>query len=283
MDEGEPQAPGAPLFEYRPARFGPMTVALLFILMIATPIAALDRLLAGRPVEGAYALLPLALLLLFAMASSPSPVLVYADRLIVSRSRLSRLLGAPTQFPWSDIESIYPSFYEDAGMKFSPFASAEGTAKHAGIRVEAADGARLTMEFTPAVLNLRRKGTAAYRDGLEVVRAARKEAGMPMVMKPPLLTDEQVDSMLAGAARPLLPFPITVTGIMAPALIIPALLTVVSPPGGLSESAMLGLVGLGLLPLISVFVLVNMRSRQRALTLHEVQKLREFQRETQAK
>lgn len=260
-----------------------MTVALVFILALVTPLAAGDRLLAGRPDEAGIATVPLLLLLLFGYLAAPSPARVFEDAIEVPRSRVRRWTGAKRRFELAQVENVFPSFYEDAGMKFSPFASAEGTAKHAGIRVEARTGERYTLEFTPAVLNLRKKGTPAYRDALEAIRAARARAGMPMVATPPDLTEERAESMLIEAARPLLAFPVTVAGILSPALIIPLLLWAFgSSAGPLSDAAALGLALLGLTPLLAVFAFVNLRARTRARLLHEVQKWREHRREAAA-
>ncbi len=258
-----------------------MTVALVFVLLLVTPIAAGDRALAGKPVEAALAAIPLLLLLLFGFLTSPSPARVFDDAIEVPRARAARWVGARSRFELSAIENVYPSYYEDAGMKFSPFASAEGTAKHAGLRVETTTGDRLTMEFTPAVLNLRKKGTAAYREALEAVRRARAHAGLPMVRAPPDLDEERAEAMLIEAARPLLPFPVTVAGILSPALIIPLLLWAVgSWAGPVGDSAALGLALVGLTPLFAVFAFVNLRARTRSRLLHEVQKWREHVRET---
>lgn len=260
-----------------------MTVALVFVLVVVTPVAAGDRLLAGRPEEAGWATAPLLLLLLFGFLSAPSPARVFADAIEVPRSRARRWVGAPRRFEMAAIENVFPSYYEDAGMKFSPFASAEGTAKHAGIRIETTAGARYTMEFTPAVLNLRKKGTPAYREALEAIRAARARAGMPMVKSPPDLTEERAESMLTEAARPLLPFPVTVAGILAPAFLIPLLLWGVGAAvGPLDDGTTLGLAVLGLTPLLAVFAYVNLKARTRSRLLHEVQKWREHRREAPA-
>jgi hypothetical protein len=257
-----------------------MTVALVFVLALVTPMAAADRLLAGRPGEAALAGAPLGLLLLFAFLAAPSPARVFGDAVEVPRARLARWAGADPRLPLDAIESVYPSYYEDSGMKFSPFASAEGTAKHAGLRVETTDGRGYTIEFTPAVLNLRRKGTPAYRDALAAVRAVREQAGQPMVGRPPALTEQQAEAMLTESARPLLPFPVTVTGVLSPALIIPLLLWgAAQAMGPLPDAAMLALAFVGLLPLFFVFAYVNVRAARRARLLHEVQKWREHRRE----
>lgn len=268
------------LFEYEPARVGPMTVALLLILALATPIAVADRLLAGRPVEAALALLPAALLIVFALLSAPSPLRIFDDAVEVSRSRLPRVLGVALRIPMAEIENVYPSFYEDAGMRFSPFASAEGTAKHAGIRLETRSGQKFMVAFTPTVLNLGRHGTPAYDEALDAMRKARGAAGMPLVAKPPEYTQHQVDEMLVQAARPLMPFPVTVGGIFAPALLIPLLFVLAGRIlGAVPEGVALGLAGVGLAPLLAVFILVNVRSSRRAHLLHEVQKFREHVKE----
>jgi hypothetical protein len=260
-----------------------MTVALLFVLLLATPFAAADRALAGRPEEAAMAVAPLALLALFAILASPSPLRIYGDAIEVSRSRMARFLGRPARLELSRAVNIYPTFYEDAGMRFSPFASAEGTAKHAGIGIETADGKRIVVPFTPAVLNLRRHGTPAYHDALQALRDARLAHSMPMVSKPPAYSKPQVDAMLIEASRPLLAFPLTVAGIFAPALLIPLLITWArGAVPDLPEGAALGLALVGLLPLFAVFGYVNIKSRRRASLLHEVQKQREHEREQSA-
>jgi hypothetical protein len=257
-----------------------MTVALLFILLLATPFAAADRAVAGHSDEALMAAAPLALLALFAILSSPSPLRIYDDAIELSRSRLARRLGKSKRLPLADAVNIFPTSYEDAGMRFSPFASAEGTAKHAGIGIEMVSGERFVVPFTPAVLNLRRHGTPAYDDALLAIRQARDKLGMPMVTKPPSYTQEQVDQMLREASRPLLAFPITVAGIFAPALLIPLLITLARRANpNLPEWAALTLVLVGLLPLLAVFGFVNLKSRRRAKLLHEVQKHRAHERE----
>ncbi|HEX9709999.1 MAG TPA: hypothetical protein VGB42_08565 [Candidatus Thermoplasmatota archaeon] len=272
--------PADALFEYRPARFGPMSVALVFILAVLTPFVVAERLLAHRPEEALWAFLPLLAILLFGYLSAPSPARVFEGAIEVPRSRLARWVGAQGRLEISAIENIFPSFYEDAGMRFSPFASAEGTAKHAGVRIETKEGRSYMLEFTPAVLNLRKKGTPAYHEAVDAVRAARRGAGLPMVGTPPRLTDGEAEAMLTRAARPLLPFPVTVAGVLAPALVIPLLLWAAGQWLGAVGEAVAMLVALvGLIPLIAVFAFVNVRSRGRARLLHEVQKWREHRRE----
>jgi hypothetical protein len=268
------------LFEYRPARFGPMTVALLFILALATPIAAVDRAFAGRLDEAAIALAPLALTVLFGVLTTPSPLRIEADAIQVSRSRIGRMLGARERYPLIEVVNIYPSFYEDAGMRFSPFASAEGTARHAGLRIEAQGGERMVVPFTPTVLNLRKHGTAPYHAALEAVREVCRRAGRPLVQQAPALSQEQVDEMLVETAKPLMAFPLTVGGIFAPALLIPGLaLLWVRLAGPVSPEATAGIVLVGLLPLFAVFAVVNRRSGRRAELLHEVQKFRQHRQD----
>jgi hypothetical protein len=260
-----------------------MTVALLFILGLTTPFAAGERVLAGRMGQAALALVPLALVVVFGYLSSPSPLRIGAEGIEISRSRAARIRGAAQHLKWHEVTNIYPSFYEDAGMKFSPFAAAEGTAKHAGLRIETAGGEKLIVPFTPTVLDLRHHGTAPYHAALEAVEKACKAAGRPLVTAPPGLTPEKADAMLTEAAKPLLPFPVTVAGIFAPALLIPALAVLAAkavgpvPPEGTAL-----IVALGLSPLLAVFVLVNLRGGKRTELLHEVQKQRQSDRERQA-
>ncbi len=293
MGKGDGRGEGRPkegrgaaevLFEYRPARFGPMTVALAFILALAAPITAVDRALAGRLDQAALAAIPLGALFVFGFLASPSPMRIGADSIEVSRSRFARVLGARTRFPLAEVDNIYPSFYEDAGMRFSPFASAEGTAKHAGLRIETSSGEKVVVPFTPTVLNLRKHGTPPYHAALEAVGRACADAGRPLVTKPPAYSKEKVGEMLVEAARPLMPFPVTVAGIFAPALLIPAL--------GLAASQLFGPVGpeavlllslAGLTPLFAVFVFVNVRGGRRARILHEVQKFRQHEKERELK
>lgn len=268
------------LFEYRPGRLGPMTVALLLILLLATPFAAIDAGARAGPVGALAACAPLFALLAFAALSAPSPLRIFDDAIEVSRSRASRLLGARTRYTFDEIENVFPSFYEDAAMRWSPFASAEGTAKHAGIRMELRSGERLTAQFTPTRLDLRKQGTQGYHLALAAVREGFARSGRRLVAKPPAYSEEEVHDMLLRAATPLLPFPVTVAGIFAPALLIPALYlaaaAVVRPvPDGLT----LALALVGLSPLISVFGFVARRSQTRIELLHEVQKLKEHQRE----
>ena len=272
--------PSAPLFTYQPARFGPMTVALLFILVLTTPFALGERLVAGRLDQAAVAALPLALTLLFGWLTSPSPLEITRQGIAVSRPRGARLRGDRGPYAWEDVVNVYPTFYEDSGMRFSPFAAAEGTAKHAGIRIEAKGGEKLVVPFTPTVLNLRRHGTPPYHAALEAVRQACAGAGRPLVQEPPNLSTAQVEEMLVEASKPLLPFPVTVAGIFAPALLIPGLAVLwgraagAVPPEGTAI-----VVAVGLLPLAAVFLLVNLRSGRRTHLLHEVQKHRAAERE----
>lgn len=271
---------GAALFEYRPARFGPMTVALFFILAIATPLAAADRAFAGRADEAALALVPLALVALFGWLTAPSPLRVSNAWIEVSLSRAARMRGGKARYAWSEVTNIYPTFYEDAGMRFSPFAAAEGTAKHAGIRIEAEGGERLVVPFTPTVLDLRHHGTPPYHAALDAIERACAAAGRPLVKAPPNLTDAEVEAMLIESSRPLLAFPLTVAGIFAPALLIPALAVALTAAAGpLPPLGTLAVVVVGLVPLISVFALVNLRSGRRTELLHQVQKHRHAKRE----
>ena len=275
--------PKAVSFEYRPARFGPMTVALLFILGLTTPFAAGERVIAGRMDQAALSLAPLALVVLFGYLSSPSPLRITPEGIELSRSRAARLRGATGSVAWAQVTNIYPTFYEDAGMKFSPFAAAEGTAKHAGIRIETAAGEKVLVAFTPTVLDLRHHGTAPYHAAVEAVDDACKAAGRPMVTVPPGLSPEKAEAMLTEAAKPLLPFPVTVAGIFAPALLIPALAVLAARLiGPLAPEGTALLVAGGLFPLVAVFLLVNLRSGKRTDLLHEVQKQRQSDRERQA-
>jgi hypothetical protein len=272
------------LFEYRPARFGPMTVALLFILALATPIAAVDRAFAGRLDQAAVALLPLALIALFGVLTTPSPLRIEADAIQVSRSRIARMLGARERFPLGEVVNIYPSFYEDAGMRFSPFASAEGTARHAGLRIELQRGERVVIPFTPTVLNLRKHGTEPYHAALDAVREVCRRAGRPLVQQPPALNQKEIDEILVGTSKPLLAFPLTVAGIFAPALLIPGMALLWGRlAGALSPEATVAVVLVGLAPLVAVFALVNLRSGRRAELLHEVQKFRQHRQEAAAR
>jgi hypothetical protein len=274
---------GAP-FEFRPARFGPMTVALLFILGVSTPFAAGERLVAGRVDQAALALLPLALVGLFGYLSSPSPLRIGAAGIEVSRSRAARIGGAALLYRWPEVTNIFPTFYEDAGIKFSPFAAAEGTARHAGLRIETAGGEKLVIPFTPTVLDLRHHGTAPYHAAVEAVEKACRDAGRPLVRAPPGLTAEEAEEMLTEAAKPLLPFPVTVAGIFAPALLIPGLAALASTAAGpLAPGATALIVMAGLSPLAAVFLVVNLRSGKRTELLHEVQKQRQSDRERQPK
>ena len=104
MSEGEAA------FEYRPARFGPMTVALLFILGLTTPFAAGERLASGRMDQAGLALLPLALVLLFGFLSSPSPLRISEHGIDLSRSRIARMRGATGSVSWPQVTNIYPTF-----------------------------------------------------------------------------------------------------------------------------------------------------------------------------
>jgi hypothetical protein len=270
---------GEVLFEYQPARLGPMTVALLFLLALVTPIAAGERAVAGRLDEATVALLPLGLLIVFAFMAAPSPLRVSLGGIDVPRARACRALGARTSFPLEKVDNLYPTYYEDIGMRLSPFASAEGTAKHAGLAVEATSGERVIVQFTPTVLNLRRHGTEPYHAALAAVREACARAARPLVLKPPALTQEKAESMLVEAARPLLPFPVTVAGILAPAALIPGLVWALgSVLGPLPVNAVLATALLGLTPLLGVFAYVNIKSQRRARLLHEVQKWREHRR-----
>ncbi len=282
-DAGDLDA-GEVLFEYRPARLGPMTVALFFILALVTPIAAGERALSGRLDEAAVALLPLGLLCLFAAMTSPSPLKVTAKRIDVPRSRAARALGARRTFRLGEVENLYPTYYEDIGMRLSPFASAEGTAKHAGLAIEAASGERVVVQFTPTVLDLRRHGTEPYYAALAAVREACARSARPLVLKPPVLTEAQAESMLIEAARPLLPFPVTVAGILAPSALIPGLVWALGLAlGPLPPEAVLGTALVGLTPLLAVFAFVNLKGGRRAKLLHEVQKWREHRKESPAK
>lgn len=283
VDTQESAAAGETLFEYRPARLGPMTVALLFILGLATPFAALDRLLADQPEQAAFAAIPLGLVVLFGWLTTPSPLRVRTDAVVVSRSRAARILGAKTTIRLSEIDNVYPTFYEDVGMRLSPFASAEGTARHAGLGIETSGGERLIVAFTPTVLNLRRHGTPPYHAALQAVRDACARAGRPLVTRPPPLSQEAVDRMLLEAARPLLPFPVTVGGIFAPAALIPALGWLTNRLWGpVPSEVLLAIALVGLSPLLAVFGLVAARSHRRAQLLHEVQKYREHLKERPA-
>ncbi|HKZ58790.1 MAG TPA: hypothetical protein VJ547_02925 [Candidatus Thermoplasmatota archaeon] len=261
-----------------------MTVALAFILALATPVAAGERVLAGRPDEAAAAMAPIGLLGLFAWLASRSPLRVSADRIEVPRSRFARALGARRAFALAEVDNLYPTYYEDVGMRLSPFASAEGTAKHAGLAVEATEGKRVVVEFTPTVLNLRRHGTEPYHATLAALRDACARAGRPLVRKPPSLTEAQAEAMLNEASRPLLPFPVTVAGILAPSALIPGLVWSLGqmlgplPPGPVLVAALAGLT-----PLLAVFAFVDLKSRRRADLLHEVQKWREHRKEAGAR
>jgi hypothetical protein len=252
----------------------------VFILGLGTPFALAERLGAGRPDQALAALAPLALVLLFGWLSAPSPLTVAKEGITVSRSRAARLRGAKTRFAWAEVADIYPSFYEDAGMKFSPFASAEGTAKHAGIRIETVGGEKVVMAFTPTVLDLRKHGTAPYHAAMDAIREACAALGRPLVQHPPALSPEKVDEMLIESSRPLLPFPLTVAGIFAPGLLIPGIAVLASALGApLTPAGTAAAVVVGLLPLLAVFALVNLRSGRRTELLHQVQKHREAVRE----
>lgn len=278
-EQGADPRAGQRLYQYQPARLGPMTVALFFVLALVTPMAAGERALAGRLDEAAVALVPLALLSVFALMSAPSPLRVAEGWIDVPRSRAARAVGGRTRFSLAEVQNMYPTYYEDIGTRFSPFASAEGTAKHAGLALEPTSGKRVIVQFTPTVLNLRRHGTEPYYAALAAVREVCARAGRPLVRTAPTLTEKEAESMLIEAARPLLPFPVTVAGLLAPAALIPALVWALGRVlGPLPVNLVLGTALFGLSPLLAVFAFVLSKSGRRARLLHEVQKWREQRR-----
>lgn len=200
----ETQDPGSLLYAYKPIPAGPMSVALLILLLIVTfllgPIAAAPE--GWWPLNG-ICFLPLGLLLLGMILFKPNPVYIYEDGIEISLPLWRRLLGAPKDFRWEEIRDIYPASYEVSGSFMSPFASSAGTLVHAGLGLETRDGRRLLVRFTPGAIRAFRADSQGFLDALGVIRDRFARHREPMVRTAKVFSDAQVLEMQSEARQPL--------------------------------------------------------------------------------
>lgn len=261
-------------FEYRPIPVSPMSVAMLLVLALVTfvlgPFASRPEL---YPLGG-LCFLPFGLLVVYVLATRPSPTRVYYEGIEVSLPWWKRLLGAKRYYSWEEIENVFPASYEVSGAFLSPFASSAGTLVHTGIGLETLDGRRVLVRFTPGVIRAFRGETEGYRRAMEAIREMFRDRGRPLVTRVKRYSDEEVLAMQNETRSPLLGLPRIVFAFFTPPVV--AAIVLFALP--LSSFAVGGAIGLAIAPPAVAITITWKRSQRRSFLLSELSKFQEHLR-----
>lgn len=272
---------GPLLYRYTPIPANPMTVAVLLLVLAVTfgigPIFAAPQ---GLWPLGGLCFVPLALVLATVALFKPSPTLIYEEGIEVSLPLWRRILGRPRYIPWADVRDVYPRSYEVAGSFLSPFASSAGTLVHTGMGLDAKDGRRFLVRFTPGSIRAFRAESQGYREAMAVTRDRFARRGEPMVTTAKALSDTEVLAWQAAAREPLVP----VEGVFAafflpPTIVIVLLLFLASSGMGVTSAALLFILLTAALPPAVSMVRTLRRSERRNGILSELAKHQEHLRE----
>ncbi|HEY6148144.1 MAG TPA: hypothetical protein VIZ69_10620, partial [Thermoanaerobaculia bacterium] len=259
-----------------------MTVALLLLVLVVTlvigPIAAGPE---GLWPLGGLCFFPLAVVLGAIALFKPSPTLVFEEGIEVSLPLWRRILGAPRYIPWTEIRDVYPRSYEVAGSFLSPFASSAGTLVHTGIGLEADDGRRWLIRFTPGSIRAFRAETQGYLEAMRVIRDrfARRDARMVTTAK--TFTDADVLAMQGQAREPLVRIESVFTAFFLPPSIVIVLLVALSMLQiAWTPLIVASVLAVALVPPAASMVRTLRQSERRNEFLSELAKYQEHRRET---
>ena len=272
---------GPLLYAYRPIPANPMTVAVLLLGLVVTfvigPIAAWPEGL--WPLDG-LCFVPLAVVLAAMVVFKPSPTFVFENGIEISLPLWRRILGERRYYAWSEIRDVYPRSYEVAGSFLSPFASSAGTLVHTGIGLEASEGRRLLVRFTPGSIRAFRAETRGYLEAMAVIRDRFARRGKPMVQTVKTFSDERVLAMQAQAREPLVPITGVFVAFFLPPSIVAAILIALSVARvELTSTILLVALAIAILPPAASMLRTLRRSERRNEILSDLAKYQEHLRE----
>ncbi|HUR62784.1 MAG TPA: hypothetical protein VM286_10555 [Candidatus Thermoplasmatota archaeon] len=196
---------GTLLWEYRPPRAHPILYAGLLVFGLVFVTGALENLARdGRPFLYAVYAAPVVAVLALMLALRPSTTRIHDAGIAPSRVLLLRWWRPFLR--WQQLDAVYPASYDVTGAFVSPFASSDGKVTQTGLALEARDGHRETVRFTPSRFAHNTPRSRGYKEAIDVVRAVFAQRGRPLVATAEPVSPHQRDALLAEARKPFLPF-----------------------------------------------------------------------------
>ncbi len=194
---------GALLFEYKPPRAHPIVYAGMMLFAFVFMTGSIENLLReDRPLIYAVYALPLVATAWLYVLFYPSDVRIYEHGVAPSRPFLLR--WRRPFIPFSDLNAIYPSYYDVTGAFVSPFASSDGKVTQMGLALEGRDGRTETIRFTPSRFTMWQPESRGYLEALDVIKQAWGDR--PLVPAADTFSREEGEAMIAQAQKPFLPF-----------------------------------------------------------------------------
>ncbi len=270
---------GPLLLEYRPPRVHPILYAGIILSgLVFLSGGVLENLLRDQRLEvAAFYAAPVVVVALLMLLLRNSDTRIYAHGISPSRTVLDQarnLIGLgrrPAFVAWSELEAVYPTYYDVTGAFVSPFASSDGKVTQMGLGLEFPGGAVWTVPFTPSAFTRWEAESAGYLAAMDIVRGRFQELNRPLVPDAERLDVATRERLIAEAEAPFLGF-FTILVIVAAAAPIIALLS------GVLDVPVWASLPLGLAAPLGIGIQSWRRSRRRNAILNRVSRSMEFER-----